>query len=839
MNQDFRVAWYRLRTTFDRRWGGFLGVVLLIALVGGVSMGAIAGARRTDSSFPTFLASTNPSTIMVFSGLDDPVLGQSTGYNPKVNEAIAHLPLVEHSATQIGFDGNINLDGVTGIHYHLEPGETPPTVVGGLGRAYVTQDRVTLVQGRLADPHSTGEAVMNAQAAMEMGVHVGSVIGIPFYTDAEVTSPSYNGKPYLEARVKLVGVVVFASSVIQDDINALSSATVLLSPALTRQLSSCCAYYSGSGLQLAGGARNAARVETEASRISPLVGSGVGGSSSKPALFETRAQRAIKPEAIALGVFGGIAGLAVLLIAGQVIGRILRLGAVETATLRALGADRRMALWEGLIGVLASVVIGSLLAVVVAAGLSPLTPLGPVRPVYPMRGLAFDWTVLGLGMVALIVVLTMVAVVLAIRAMARTTTQRAPETGTQVSRLVRSAATSGLPLSAATGLRFALESGRGRNTVPVRSAILGAVLAVAVLVTTVTFGASLDSLVSHPALYGWNWNDALLSGFAGAEDLPQHQITTLLNHDGDIKEWSGVNFVGAKLDGLQVQMMTEQPGAAVEPPVLSGHGLEASDEIVLGAVTLAELHKKVGDSVVLSSGRVAARRLRIVGTATMPAITKGLEMGTGAVAPTGDFPEAIRNPQQSTFPGPNAVLARAAPGVSAAVAYRSLEKIDREVNAIRGAGSPAGGIVTVLRPAEIVNYRSMGTTPAILGGALAIGAVVALGLTLVASVRRRRGDLALLKTLGFSQRQLAAAISWQSSSSVIIGAVLGVPLGIVIGRVVWNLFAHEIDAVPAPSTPVLSVALIAVGAVVMANIVAAVPGRMAARTPTALVLRAE
>jgi FtsX-like permease family/MacB-like periplasmic core domain len=636
-----------------------------------------------------------------------------------------------------------------------------------------------------------------------------------------------------------VGVVVFDSSVVQDDIDALGSATVLLSPALTHQLSSCCAYYSGAGLQVAGGARNGARVEGEVARMSALVASGVGGSSSTPARIETSAQRAIKPEAIALGVFGGFAGIAVLLIAGQVIGRILRLGAVETATLRALGADRRMALWEGLIGVLVSVVIGSLLAVGVAVVLSPLTPLGPVRPVYPTGGFAFDWTVLGLGLVALIVLLGAVAVVLASRGIAMTTVQRAPEAGAPVSRLARSAATSGLPLSAVTGLRFALESGRGRDTVPVRSAILGAVLAVAVLVTTVTFGASLDSLVSHPANYGWNWNDALLSGFAGAEDLPQHQITTLLDHDEHIKEWAGVNFVAAKVDGLHVQMITERPGAAVEPPVLSGHGLQGSDQIVLGAATLAELHKKLGDAVMLSGGHVAARRLRIVGTATMPAITKGLDMGTGAVVATSDFPVSILNPQDSQFPGPNAVLVRVAPGQSASLAHRSLEKIDQGVNAIRDAGSPAGGIVTVLRPAEIVNYRSMGTTPAILGAGLAVGAVVALGLTLVASVRRRRRELALLKSLGFTQRQLAAAIAWQSSSSVVIGAVLGVPLGIVIGRVLWNLFARDIDAVPAPSIPVLVIALIALGAVVLANIVAAVPGRMAARTPTALVLRAE
>jgi hypothetical protein len=38
---------------------------------------------------------------------------------------------------------------------------------------------------------------------------------------------------------------------------------------------------------------------------------------------------------------------------------------------------------------------------------------------------------------------------------------------------------------------------------------------------------------------------------------------------------------------------------------------------------------------------------------------------------------------------------------------------------------------------------------------------------------------------------------------------------------------------------VLSIVLIALGALVLANIVAAIPGRIAARTPTALILRAE
>ncbi len=160
----------------------------------------------------------------------------------------------------------------------------------------------------------------------------------------------------------------------------------------------------------------------------------------------------------------------------------------------------------------------------------------------------------------------------------------------------------------------------------------------------------------------------------------------------------------------------------------------------------------------------------------------------------------------------------------------------------RATSTPADygvSVLSVQRPAEIVNYRSMGTTPAILGAALAVGAMVALGLTLVASVRRRQRDLALLRTLGFTRHQLAVTVGWQASIAIGIGTILGIPLGIVVGRALWDLFAHEISVVPAPSVPVGIVLLIAVGAIVLGNVVAALPERMAARTSTALLLRAE
>jgi hypothetical protein len=213
-----------------------------------------------------------------------------------------------------------------------------------------------------------------------------------------------------------------------------------------------------------------------------------------------------------------------------------------------------------------------------------------------------------------------------------------------------------------------------------------------------------------------------------------------------------------------------------------------------------------------------------------------LEMGSGAVLSSAVMSPADRNPFDDPSTGPEAVFVRFTAGADRKAALASLQRIADATSTPSNFGV---GVTAVLRPAEIVNYRSMGTTPVLLGASLAVGAVVALGLTLVASVRRRRRDLAVFKTLGFTRRQLAATVAWQSSVSVAIGVVVGVPLGIVSGRLLWDLFATEISAVPAPTVPVGWVVAIGLGSLVLANLVAAVPGRVAARTPTALVLRAD
>jgi len=116
---------------------------------------------------------------------------------------------------------------------------------------------------------------------------------------------------------------------------------------------------------------------------------------------------------------------------------------------------------------------------------------------------------------------------------------------------------------------------------------------------------------------------------------------------------------------------------------------------------------------------------------------------------------------------------------------------------------------------------------------------LALDLMLTSAVRRRRHDLALLKAFGFTRRQLAGVVAWQAAVTATIGAVVGVPLGVAQGRTLWGVFARKLYVVPAPAVPALTVLLVAFGAIALSVLVSARPGRAAARTSTALLLRAE
>ncbi len=129
--------------------------------------------------------------------------------------------------------------------------------------------------------------------------------------------------------------------------------------------------------------------------------------------------------------------------------------------------------------------------------------------------------------------------------------------------------------------------------------------------------------------------------------------------------------------------------------------------------------------------------------------------------------------------------------------------------------------------------------PLLLGVFLVVLAVGAVGHALATAVRRRRHDLAVLRALGMTRWQTRGVVVTHATVLAVVGLVFGVPLGMALGRTVWRSVA---DYTPLQYEPPLAFwALLLVGpvAVLVSNLLAAWPGRTAARLRIGHVLRAE
>ena len=844
----FAVAWYRLRASLHDRWATYLTIVLLVGVIGGLAMGAVAGARRSQSAFPDYLASSHASDLQL--QIFNPASPSGGLGGADLTQRFAHLPHVLHVSSAPGLA--VAPLGSDGRPVAAEVAMQNIGFVGSRGGEYFTQDRLPVAAGRRADPNRTDQFMASAEVARLARWHVGQRVSFGAYTVQQILETGGNFlsvRPAIRFTATLVGLVVFPSQLVRDDVDRFSY-SVLVTPSMTERLRAGTGFPTYA-LRLEHGGRDVPAVEGE---IIHGLSNGSFYNFHLTSVAEGQVERASRPENIALGVLGLIAGLAALLIAGQAIARVLRTDRESMAVLRSLGARPMVVTSDAALGPLGAVVLGALLAVAVAVAFSPLAPLGPAGQVDPRPGVTFDWTVLAAGFLVLAVGLAALTVVFAARQAARGPGSQTVQRGRR-SRSAQLATAMGFSEPAVTGLRFALRGDGDRSSVPARSMMLGAVVAVAIVVATVTFGSSLTNLDTHPALYGWNW-DYAIAPVGNDGNLPP-VMGGLLDRDGDVAAWTDYQFANFQLDGQTVPALISHAHAALNPPILSGHPLEADHEVVLGAATLARLHKHVGDSVTITYGSprnapiyISPTRLKIVGAATLPTIGNGgnlhTSMGTGAVVSEGIEPARLQKALAQHDPndnGPAIDVVRLKPTVSPATGLASLRRAAETATRVMDADPNSGGggfhVLAVQRPAEIINYQSSGATPVIVAVILAASAVGALALTLVAGVRNRRRELALLKTLGYTRRQLASAVAWQASVTAFVGIVIGVPIGIAAGRVLWDLFARSIDAVPRPTVPAVTVLLIAAGALLLASIVAVIPARIAARTPAASQLRSE
>ncbi|HEV2426855.1 MAG TPA: FtsX-like permease family protein, partial [Acidimicrobiales bacterium] len=767
-----------------RRLGGYLTVVVVVGLLGGIALAALAGARRTQSSYPQYLASTHPNQLTA--SIYTPNVGFS---GSSLARQFRRIPGVRGVTTIVS--PSVFALSATGVARASRTGDV--LTLSSTDGEFTRIDRLSPVTGRDANPSRLDEITATPSTARLYGWRVGETVELGYFTFAQESAPGFASrpiKPSYEIRARIVGIVDASTQVIQDDVDR-QYGFFFLTPALTRLIEArwpVAAYPVAYGFSL-----SHQTTVTQAERaIGAVVPRGFTTQFHDVGRVVTAVELAMRPVSVALGAFGVIAGLVALALAAQAIGRLVRAGDDDRSVLWALGATRRESAADTMVGAGLAGLAGVVLAMVVAVALSPLAPIGPIRPVYPTRGVSLDPMVLGVGAAILIAGLVASALVAGRRGAPG---RRAPRGSVRAPSTARLLGARGVPVAASVGLTLAVGSGDRRSAGAARSVLVGTVLAVALVATTLTFASGLSTLVGRPALYGWNFSYALNP----TNSVPPPALRQL-QRDRDVAAWSGYVYTNIIINGDSLPVLIARAGTPVQPPVTSGHRLLRNDQIVLGAATMAALGTRVGGSVSVSYGLprnaplyFAPVRLRVVGTATFPAVgfssvvADHTSMGTGALIPLGIVPAAFQGALGSTDPllnGPELVFVRLRHGTGRG-GFAGLERIAAAATSLLahdpnpGASGNNVTVIGVQRPSQIVNYRTIGNTPLALAVGLAVGALGALAATLTASVRRRRRDLALLKTLGFTPRMVRASIAVQASVVALIGAVVGIPLGVL------------------------------------------------------------
>jgi hypothetical protein len=831
------TAVYWWRAAARRSWRQALVLALLCGLLGAVALGAAAGARRTATAYGRYLAASRVSDVFVnVQGIVPgmPVL--------KPASLISSLPGVASHVAYIG------VYAFPVVHGHLDRSFLTDGINASLDGEWFRQDRMTVLAGRLPRLDSTDEIVLTPLTARMFGTGVGGHVTYAYH---RVNAEGLPTGPQFTHTYRVAAIVEVPPALVDESDQGEGG---VLPPGATHQVLAAFTYATV-GLRLARGPAGIPRLEHDLAMLAASVQRQVRRAThqdlpdltfpvDRPDLIHDQVQQAIRPEATALTIFGAAAALALLVLIGQGLAQMLSRTAPDIAVIRALGGTRAQAALAASLPGAVSVIGGVILAVAGAVALSPLAPVGPVRRFDPSRGVQAGWPVLGPGAALLAVLLLGLLAFLAVRSVRR------PQSAAvgRPSVIARKAAAAGLPAPAVEGIRLALEPGSGRRAVPVRSTLLGSIAAVAAVVAAVVFGASLTGLVSHPAWYGWNW-DVVIQAQGGYGSFAPGSMARLIRGQPAVAGWSEMAFTQLSVDGRSIPVLgLRRDLGTVQPPTTSGRPLSGPDQIELGRVTLAQLAKRVGDSVRIGAGRLA-RTVTIVGTVTLPsfglATADHVSLGRGAMLPedtllaaeglTGQHPTSAATSRPAF---PSAVAIDLVPGTTAAQRARLVARI---VSA--NPDQTPGGTYELRRDhamaAAIVNAQQLGRQPLALALGLAAAAMLSLALTVLGSVRRRRNELALLKTLGMTRGQVRSVIAWQTTFTLAVAVAIGGPLGVIGGRWAWRSFAGSLGVVPVTEVPALALALGLVALVVAGNLLASAPAAMAARTRPGAWLRAQ
>jgi hypothetical protein len=805
------------------RWRSWTVLVLLLAFTGGAVMTAAAGALRTESAYPRFLTASRASDVLV-----GPSGYGLSGYL----DAIGRLPGVRAAAPVIGMNliplGHASV-AATGVN----------TLTPADGRFGTLTEVPKVLAGRLPAAGRADEIAIDQRGAALMHLQVADVLtmrAVPEALPPGVSAADQGPAVPRLLKERVVGIVVIHGSVFpvneQDKIP-----TIVTSRALFHRLGARYVGYTGAYVKLRPGtsAESFGQQARSLTRQFPdtLGHAFVADQSTQDAAV----QRAIRPVAIALALFALVLAVTALLIVGQVATRLLAASSLNNPALAAVGMTPGQLMAAGLIKVGAAAAAGAVVAVGVAVAASPLMPIGAAALAEPDPCISADTTVLAAGAAAIVVLLVARVAWPAWRLATAGARPSGPSaTMGSPSRLTAWRAGIGAPVTAAVGMRLALEPGRGRAAVPVRSALAGTALSVLAVSAALTFGANLLHLVNSPPLYGMRWDAAIDLQFATINPAAAERR---LSGSPGIAGWTfgqhGIIEIGGHI--LPAIGLTAGKGPLLSPTLLQGRPPGNDQEIVLGTSTLRQIGRQVGQWVTVTADGHELRA-RIVGRAVFPNFGQGsftpTDLGQGAETTAG----VLKSQAGSTggSPGFQFVLLSFTPGPSRAA---NITGFQRSMTGLCRTIQLSTCVVVNQRPNGITNYASIDAVPAVLAALLAVVGVAVLGQFIVMSGRRQRRDFAILNALGMLRRQISAITAWQVSALTGLALLAGLPLGVAAGRLSWALFGYDLGIPPGTITPTLALMVMTPAVIVIANAVAFWPGRTAARLSPADVLRAE
>lgn len=831
-------------------------LALVVAVGGGATAVALATADRTAGAFDEYLRDARSGDVVI-----NPFFGSR-----EIEQVIRDLPGVEQVTNAPVY---MTTFGDTGPRPRgevaLNESTTGTDAVGSPDGRYLDMDRPIVREGRMAT--GPNEAVLSAEAAAAEGLGVGDTLTLSFWTPGVelldfVADPAERERLSAEVvepvgveELEIVGIVTLPDEVIPDDLYPRQR--IVLSPDVARRYlcqpdglptattateliaelfpDDCASSYHFYSVRLADGSPGVGRTLgtylREANLRNERAGGPVEGSSLAPpeyllvatetAQIRDRVATATRPSVAALRVLGAAAAVVTVALATFAASRELRRSFAVQRRWAELGLES-----DARAGVLlAPLVLATVLGAVVALVAALVVRLGPIGLLGVLPGGGAPSARSVGSVLAIAVVVTALTAWLALRSVRRAElAPRARHPGRRTA--------GGAPPPLTVGVRAALGS---RTTPPV---VAGGAVLVTALVAAFVFGASLSSLLASPRAYGWPWDVGVVAGFGyGNLDVERAER---IGQDPAVEGITVLALVNeVTVDGEPMMgLIGFDRIADVDVPLLEGELPARADEVALGATVADRLGVEVGDTVTLGGALddVTATVSGIVVFPTLgPFMSDRVETGTGVYfsqAAFGDGADAVLGGSVddiATFLGLR--LRDGVRDVPAAVA-RALPELDR-------TGGPVFEYRDPVRPAPIVDARSTRTIPVVVGVVFGAALVVGVAFATLASIRARRRELAVLRALGFTSRQLRRSVLTESLTTAALALVVGVPLGVLAGRFLWRAFAEDLGVVPDPAAAWLPVlATVGLG-LVLAALAALVPAARAARAAPAPALRAE